>query len=59
MEGGKTDIDTLIVIVTLASIQKRRASREGCMKNIHVQTVELIEGSFDSSTWSVLFLCVY
>jgi hypothetical protein len=59
MEGGKMDIDTLIVIVTLASIQKRRADREYCMKNTHVQVIELIEGSFDSSTWFVLFLCVY
>ena len=29
------------------------------MKNTHVQAIELIEGSFDSSTWFVLFLCVY
>jgi hypothetical protein len=48
------------IIVTLSSIQeKRRASREYCMKNTHVQAFELIEGSFDSSTWFVLFsLCV-
>jgi hypothetical protein len=35
--------------------EKRRASREYCMKNTHVQAFELIEGSFDSSTWFVLF----
>jgi hypothetical protein len=29
------------------------------MKNTHVQAFELIEGSFDSSTWFVLFsLCI-
>ena len=54
------DIDTLIVIVTLSSIQeKRRESREYCMKNTHVQAIELIEGNFDSRTWFVLFLCAY
>jgi hypothetical protein len=48
------------IIVTLSSIQeKRRASREYCMKNTHVQAFELIEGSFDSSSWFVLFsLCI-
>jgi hypothetical protein len=28
------------------------------MKNTHVQTIELIEESYDSSSWLVLFLCV-
>jgi hypothetical protein len=29
------------------------------MKNTHVQTFELIEGSFDSNSWVVLFsLCI-
>jgi hypothetical protein len=29
------------------------------MKNTHVQAFELIEGSFESSTWFVLFsLCI-
>jgi hypothetical protein len=29
------------------------------MKNTHVQALELIEGSFDSSSWFVLFsLCI-
>jgi hypothetical protein len=28
------------------------------MKNTHVQTFELIEESFDSTSWFVLFLCV-
>jgi hypothetical protein len=48
------------IIVTLSSIQeKRRASREYCMKNTHVQAFELIEGSFDSSTHGLCcFLCV-
>jgi hypothetical protein len=37
MEGGKTDIDTLIVIVTLASIQRERElehSEEKSMQRI-------------------------
>jgi hypothetical protein len=29
------------------------------MKNTHVQTFELIEKSFDSNPWFVLFLCVH
>jgi hypothetical protein len=48
------------IIVTLSSIQeKRRIGREYCMKNTHVQAFELIEGSFDSNPWFVLFsLCI-
>ena len=45
------------IIVTV--VWESRARREYCMKNTHVQAFELIEGSFDSSSWFVLFsLCI-
>jgi hypothetical protein len=53
------DIDTLNCIIVTLAPRKRRAYRELCMKNTHVQAFELIEGSFDSNSWFVLFLCVF
>jgi hypothetical protein len=52
-------IVTRIGVKNRESIQEKRgASREYCMKNTHVQAFELIEGSFDSSTWFCCFLCI-
>jgi hypothetical protein len=46
------------IIVTLFRRRRREEHAENCMKNTHVQTFELIEESFDSNSWFVLFLCV-
>ena len=46
------------IIVTLTPKHRREAEEEhaeNCMKNTHVQTFELIEESFDSNSWFVLF----
>jgi hypothetical protein len=53
----ETDIDTLIVHCNIINPGEQE-NMENCMKNIHVQTLELIEESFDSTSWFVLFLCV-
>jgi hypothetical protein len=46
------------IIVTLSRAFKKEEQAENCMKNTHVQAFELIEESFDSNSWFVLFLCV-
>jgi hypothetical protein len=57
-ENGYRHPHCIIVTLLEFRIQGREEQAENCMKNTHVQAFELIEESFDSNSWFVLFLCV-
>jgi hypothetical protein len=47
-----------IIVNNSESIQEEQEKAKNCMKNTHAQAFKLIEESFNSNSWFVLFLCV-